>query len=117
MRLETQAAVSLTSNFVVPVDRLSFDDLEFDLYRCEVRRAGKLLQLSPTGRTILEVLMRTSPGIVSREALEYAIWGEETPSYNILKVHVHRLRQDIDREFDHPIIVTIPGRGFALLAR
>lgn len=100
-----------------PITRLTFDDLVYDLQRNEVRRAGRLLRLTPIGRKILEVLVRESPGIVTREELEQAIWGDETPSYNILKVHIHRLRQDVDSKFDLPIIVTIPGRGFALRSR
>jgi len=100
-----------------PINRLTFDDLVYDLQSNEVRRAGRLLRLTPIGRKILEVLVRESPGIVTREELEHAIWGNERPSYNILKVHIHRLRQDVDRNFDLPIIVTIPGRGFALRSR
>ncbi len=114
---EMNATVPLTSDLDTPFDHLFFDDLDYDVHHQEVHRAGRLLRLSPTGRKILEVLLRASPGIVSRDELEHAIWGEATPSYNILKVHVHRLRQDVDRDFAHPIIVTIPGRGFALLAR
>lgn len=100
-----------------PINRLTFDNLVFDLQRNEVRRAGRLLRLTPIGRIILKLLVRESPGIVTREELEHAIWGEETPSYNILKVHIHRLRQDVDHNFEQPIIVTIPGRGFALRSR
>ncbi len=111
------ATAQVNDAVLQPINRLTIDDLVYDLQRNEVRRAGRLLRLTPIDRIILEILLRESPGIVTREELEQAIWGDETPSYNILKVHVHRLRQDVDRNFDLPIIVTIPGRGFALRSR
>ncbi len=111
------ATAQVNEAVLQPINRLLFDDLVYDLQRNEVRRGGRLLRLTPIGRKILEILLRESPGVVTREELEHAIWGEETPSYNILKVHIHRLRQDVDRNFDLPIIVTIPGRGFALRSR
>ncbi|MCA0973324.1 response regulator transcription factor [Halomonas denitrificans] len=96
------------------IKRLHYAGLVMDLVSLTVLRDGQPLHLSPTGWRLLEPLLRASPGVVSRRALEEAVWGEEPPDSNSLKVHMHHLRKAVDRDFDPPLIHTIPGRGFAL---
>ena len=96
--------------------RLSVADLVLDLDRREVSRQGKLIKLTPIGWKILEELVRASPNTVSKQQLSDTIWGDEPPESNSLKVHLHRLRADVDKEFDQRLIVTIPGHGVAVRA-
>ena len=91
-------------------------DLEMNLGERSVRRGGQLLKLSPTGWQLLEQLLRASPAPVSREVLMDAVWGEEHPDSNSLKVHIHNLRKVIDTPFAQPLLHTVNGVGFALHA-
>ncbi len=95
-------------------NQLKVADLILDLDRREASRSGTSLQLSPTGWKILETLIRYSPNVVSRQQLQDAVWGDDPPDSNSLKVHLHRLRQDIDKPFDSSLIVTVPNHGIAL---
>ena len=77
-------------------------------------RNNQLLKLSPTAWQLLETLLRASPNPVSRNDLEHAIWGDEVPDSNSLKVHLFNLRKTIDSGSTVALIHTIVGFGFAL---
>ena len=94
--------------------RLESFGITMDLDRRQATRDNRPLNLSPIGWTLLEVLMRASPNVVNRQRLVDAVWGEDPPESDSLKVHLHRLRQDVDSAFDRPLIVTVPGHGVAL---
>ncbi len=94
--------------------KLSCGDLQMNLSERSVNRSGQPLKLSPTSWRLLECLMRASPSPVSREALMDAVWGEDHPDSNSLKVHIFNLRKAIDGSFDEPLLHTISGAGFAL---
>lgn len=94
---------------------LSVADLEFNLDTLEVRRAGKLVNLNPTGLKLLQRLMESSPWVVPREELELRVWGEELPDSDSLRVHIHSLRNAIDKPFDKPLIQTRHGIGYRLV--
>lgn len=96
------------------VRRLVCAGLAMDLTAQTASRDGLALKLSPTGWCLLETLLRASPSIVSRQALEEAVWGDEPPDSNSLKVHMHNLRKIVDQGFDTPLIHTVLGRGFVL---
>lgn len=97
------------------IRQLRVVDIEMDLNNKTVTRAGQLLSLTPTCWVILETLMRAAPNVVSRTALEKAIWpDDEQPDSNTLKVHLYKLRKQLDRPFDKPLLQTVSGHGFAL---
>ena len=58
--------------------------------------------------------MLESPGIVSRDTLESLIWPDDTPQPGALRMHIHRLRSIVDKDFDHPLIITVHGQGFRI---
>jgi len=89
-------------------------DLSMDLNLKVAKRANKTLDLTPKGWIIFDALMRAHPNIVSKQTLEQAIWGEEPPDSNALKVHLHTLRQMVDKPFPNPVIHTIKNHGFVL---
>jgi DNA-binding response OmpR family regulator len=91
---------------------LSLHGVDVDFSAKTVKRDGSILQLSPTGWKILEVLMRKSPEVVSKEQLLNAVWGDELPDSDSLKVHLFKLRQVIDRKNQNKLIQTVAGQGF-----
>ena len=95
---------------------LQVGDLAYDLDTLEVSRAGRPLKLNPLGLKILEILMQRSPNVVRRDALEEAIWGEDCPDSDSLRSHIHQLRQVIDKPFTQPLLHTVHGVGYRLVA-
>lgn len=91
-------------------------DLEYDPASFRAQRDGRDLVLSPTGRKLLEFLMRQTGRIVSREELEYLIWGDEPPDADVLRAHMHKLREAIDRDFGRKLLHTFRGAGYRLAA-
>lgn len=89
-------------------------DLQFDTRTLEVTRATRRIQLKPMPRRLLEILMRAKGRVMSRESLEHAMWGEEVPEGDALRVHIHALRHAIDDESEKPLLHTIRGAGYRL---
>ena len=89
-------------------------DLLIDTSTMTVRRAGKKITLSPIAFNILNILMRESPSIVSRESIENELWGEEPPDSDALRSHIYTLRKAVDRPFDSEMIKTIKGVGLKI---
>src|SRR3546814_2768839 len=93
-----------------------FSDLRLDLATLEASRAGRRLHLFPAGRKLLEVLMQASPAAVSRDRLEYALWGDDPPDGDMLRSHVYELRRSVDAPFETRLIQTLPRVGYRLAA-
>jgi len=81
-----------------------------------VTREGKTIILPPICFTILLKLMESYPGIVTKDELEYAIWKDEPPLTSSLKVHLHTLRQLVDKPFERQLLHSIRGRGYLISA-
>jgi DNA-binding response OmpR family regulator len=93
---------------------LEVADLKLDLATLEAQRDGKALHLYPACRKLLEVLMRASPGAVTRQQLEFALWGDELPDGDLLRSHVYELRRSVDGPFQQKLIHTLPRVGYRL---
>jgi len=96
------------------VQKLRCGDLEMNLSEHSASRAGQPLKLSPTSWQLLECLLRAAPSPVLRENLMDAVWGDEHPDSNSLKVHIFNLRKTIDAPFTTALLHTISGAGFAI---
>lgn len=92
-------------------------DLTLDVRTLIVQRAGRRLVLTPAGLRLLQRLMRVSPGVLSRQEAERAIWGEDPPdSDSALRGHIHALRQALDQGFELALLHTVHGVGYRLMA-
>ena len=107
---------SLAKRKSVSTKCLKLEDigLELNLDKHCALRDGNPLNLSRSSWSILERLVRAYPKAVSRRDLEYAVWGNDMPDSSALKVHIHRLRQRIDKPFSQPLIHVVSGFGFEL---
>jgi two-component system OmpR family response regulator len=95
--------------------KLSVGDLEMDLLSRTVRRAGTVIDLQPREFRLLECLMRNAGSVVTRTMLLEDVWDYHfDPQTNVIDVHVSRLRQKIDRDFDTPLLQTVRGAGYVL---
>lgn len=94
---------------------LAVADLEFDQHTLIVRRGERRIALTPAALRLLRILMITSPGVVSREQAERAVWGDDPPTSDAaLRGHVHALRQAVDKECSTCLLHTIHGMGYRL---
>lgn len=100
----------------VAQDILQVADLTFHTGTLDVKRAGQTLHLSPTCLRILKILMRESPRVVTREALEQELWGDLLPDSDTLRSHLYKLRRAVDKPFAQPLLHTLAGQGFKLAA-
>lgn len=94
---------------------LQVADLRFDVRTLIVRRGGQRVNLTPVGLKLLERLMRVSPGVLSRQDAERAIWGDDPPDSDAaLRGHIHSLRQALDQGFEPRLLHTLHGVGYRL---
>ena len=94
--------------------KLRFGELVFDPDTQQASRANQPVNLTRTGFILLRVLLGAAPRIVSRDTLEQAVWGDDRPDSDALRTHIHALRQAIDKPFDYPMLLTVPGAGYRL---
>ena len=52
--------------------------------------------------------------MISRAEIEQVVWGDDPPQSDSLKIHIHALREFIDKPFDRPLITTIRGTGYRI---
>lgn len=90
-------------------------DLELDLERRRVTRAGRLIRLQPRELRLLEYLMRRAGRVVTRTMLLEQVWDLHfDPQTNVVESQISRLRAKIDRDFDRPLLHTLRGIGYRL---
>jgi DNA-binding response OmpR family regulator len=95
--------------------RLRVADLELDLIRREARRDGVELQLTQQEFALLEYLCRNVGRVVTRAMVLDHVWKMRIDSStNIVDVHIHRLRNKVDKEAARPLIRTMRGVGYVL---
>lgn len=90
--------------------------VQLDADAHEVTIAGRAVKLSAKPFAILAALMREPSKIFSRRELVDLVWGRDfAVGGHALDVHIHALRQQLDREPDHHCrLMTIKGVGFKL---
>ena len=93
-------------------------DLEMNLLRRTVRRAGRLIELLPTEFRLLEFMMRRPGQVLTRTMLLERVWDFNfDPTTNVVDVHVSRLRRKLDAgqpDGGLPLIRTLRGSGYVL---
>ena len=100
---------------VPPVLRVA--DLTLDIGSREVRRGGRLIELTPKEYAVLEYLMRHHGRVMSRTLItEYAWDYHFDPGTNIVDVVITRLRKKIDHAREPKLIHTVRGVGYVVKA-
>ncbi|SDP43512.1 two-component system, OmpR family, response regulator [Phyllobacterium sp. YR620] len=96
---------------------IAVDDLELDLLRRVVKRAGKVIDLQPREYRLLEVLARNEGRILTRTMLLERVWDFHfDPKTSVVETHISRLRTKIDKPFSYPLLHTIRNTGYSLHA-
>ncbi|WP_051809498.1 response regulator transcription factor [Actinoplanes subtropicus] len=93
---------------------LRYADLELDEDAHEVRRAGRLIDLSPTEFNLLKYLLINAGRVVSKAQILDRVWKYDFGGDGrIVESYVYYLRRKIDKT-DPPLIHTVRGVGYAL---
>jgi DNA-binding response OmpR family regulator len=94
---------------------LTAGDLTVDLLTRQARRADTDISLPAREFALLEYMVRNKNRIVSKTSiLEHVYDYSFDPQTNVVDVLVCRLRNKVDRDFDHKMIHTVRGTGYVL---
>ncbi|WP_263772130.1 heavy metal response regulator transcription factor [Propionivibrio soli] len=90
-------------------------DLELDLLRRRVTRAGKRIDLTAKEFALLELLLRRQGEVLPRSLIASQVWDMNFDSdTNVIEVAIKRLRLKVDDDFEPKLIHTVRGMGYVL---
>jgi two-component system response regulator MprA len=94
---------------------MSIGDLSMDVNKREVKRGGKVLDLTKTEFDLLHILLEQQDIVLSREYLYEHIWGFnfETNSKS-LDVYIGYLRRKLDDSGEEKLLHTVRGVGYVM---
>ena len=95
-------------------EKVRFADLELDEATHEVRRAGNLIDLSPTEFTLLRYLMINADRVVSKSQILDHVWQYDfRGDGGIVETYVSYLRKKVDI-YEPALIHTVRGVGYRM---
>ena len=98
-----------------PTEVLAFADLSMDLATREVRRGERLIELTRTEFTLLEMFLRRPRRVLERAFILEEVWGYDFPTTaNSLEVYVGYLRRKTEAEGEARLLHTVRGVGYVL---
>ncbi len=90
-------------------------DMELDLMRRRVTRAGVRIDLTAKEFALLELLLRRQGEVLPRSLIASQVWDMNFDSdTNVIEVAVRRLRAKVDEPFEPKLIRTVRGMGYVL---
>ncbi len=90
-------------------------DLDLDLIRRRVTRAGKRIDLTAKEFALLELLLRRQGEVLPRSLIASQVWDMNFDSdTSVVEVAVKRLRAKMDDGFEPKLIRTVRGMGYVL---
>jgi two-component system response regulator MprA len=94
---------------------LSFGEVTLDLGTREVRRGGRLIELTRTEFALLELFLRNPRQVLTRSIIFERVWGYDFGfASNSLDVYIGYLRRKTEAGGEPRLIHTVRGVGYAL---
>ncbi len=98
-----------------PKETKTFANLTVDFDKKQVIRGQKKVHMGPTEFRLLQVFIENPEKVFSRDDLLKAVWGDSIyVEDRTVDVHVKRLRQALNKDFDKDLIRTVRSAGYAL---
>lgn len=115
--LELEARVNVLSkrsSKSVDTSLLQVADLKMNRQEHTVLRDDRPIKLKPVNFRILEYLLVNQHRVVPQHEIIDHVWTNSPPQGDPLRVHIHNIRQKIDKPFTHKLLHTIHGVGYRL---
>ena len=94
---------------------LRLGPLELDLVKRKATRDGKRLDLTSKEFILLTLFLRRQGQVLSRTVLAEQVWDMNFDGdTNAVEVAIRRLRAKLDDPFEHKMLRTVRGMGYAL---
>jgi len=112
LRARVKAALRRAAGEVPEIYR--FGDMEVDFTRCELRQAGKAVEITPLEFKLLAAFIRHRGHTLSRDKLLDEVWGRETfVTDRVVDTHITNLRKKIEPKPSEPrFLVSVRGMGY-----
>jgi len=96
------------------VDRYGFGDIAVDFTRGEVRRGGRVVDLTAIEFKLLTTFVKARGRLLTRDDLLDRVWGRDSaPTDRVVDNHIMNLRRKIERTPEQPeFIVSVRGLGY-----
>ncbi len=96
----------------------SFAEFEIEAAKRLLLKKGAPVSLNPKAFDLLLTLVRARGTVLSKDELLEMVWQGQFVEENNLTVHVAALRKILgETKNEHRFIVTIPGKGYAFVAK
>ncbi len=93
---------------------LRFTDLIVDPAACEVRRAGRPVELTRTEFDLLLAFVENPERVLTRDILHDRVWGQDMSTSNTVEVYVGYLRRKLEAGGEPRLLHTVRGFGYVL---
>lgn len=94
---------------------LKAGDLEMNLDNKQIKRDGKILNLTAKEFQLLEFLMRNKNRLVTRADIAINVWDIDfDTNTNVIDVYINYVRNKVDKPFNTKLINTQVGMGYIL---
>ncbi len=112
LRARVKAALRRTAGVMPEIYR--FGDAEVDFTRCELRRGGRAVEMTPLEFKLLSAFIRHRGQTLSRDKLLDQVWGRETfVTDRAVDTHITNLRKKIEPMPSEPrFLVNVRGMGY-----
>jgi two-component system alkaline phosphatase synthesis response regulator PhoP len=109
-----EALLRRSSGQSATAEAYRFGDVSVDFRKAELRRKGKLVEMSARELRLLQYFIQHRGEVVPRERLLDEVWGyEEAPLTRTVDMHVAKLRKKIEaRPADPQFLLTVHGLGY-----
>ena len=109
-----RAVLRRTARSQEPEQKLEAGTLQVDIARHTVTKNGTKIELTVKEFDLLAMLMKNRGKVLTRDSLLDKVWGVEYfGDTRTVDVHVRYLRQKVEDDPDHPVLIqTVRGVGY-----
>ena len=109
-----RAVLRRTARSQEPEQKLEAGTLQVDIARHTVTKNGSKIELTAKEFDLLAMLMKNRGKVLTRDSLLDKVWGVEYfGDTRTVDVHVRYLRQKVEDDPDHPVLIqTVRGVGY-----
>ena len=109
-----EALLRRSSGGAAQAEAFRFGDVMVDFKKAELRKKGKLVEMSAREMRLLQYFVNHRGEVIPRDRLLDEVWGyEEAPLTRTVDMHVAKLRKKIEnRPSDPQFLLTVHGLGY-----